>query len=162
MEALTWSFDTWSDRRELDRETPPLTVADPCIWHGSGTNLSRRKSATTAGALTDHARVCLAVPPPASATLPVPSIRASRTGRAVGHLVSAAPHSIPCVRGAVANTPELADGLVDAGLLFALDAVSTSHYCMGASEFFDVSDPVTGKRTDSIDASTKANILHSA
>lgn len=36
--ALTWSFDTWSACRQLDRETPLLTVADPCIWHGSGTN----------------------------------------------------------------------------------------------------------------------------
>lgn len=33
-------------------------------------NLGRRKPATTAGASTDHARACLAVPPPASATLP--------------------------------------------------------------------------------------------
>jgi hypothetical protein len=67
--ALTWSFDTWPSHRELDRETPPLTVTDPWIWHGSGTNLSRRQSATTASAPNDHARVCLAVPPPASATL---------------------------------------------------------------------------------------------
>jgi hypothetical protein len=39
-----------------------LTAADPCIWHDSGTNLSRRQSATTAAALTDDARVCFAVP----------------------------------------------------------------------------------------------------
>lgn len=69
MGALTWSFDTWSGCPEHDRETPSLTVADPCIWHGSGTNFSRRQSATTAGAPADHARVCLAAPPPASATL---------------------------------------------------------------------------------------------
>jgi hypothetical protein len=52
----------------LGCEAPALTVADPCIWHGCGTNLSRRQSATTAGAPTDQARVCLAAPPPASAT----------------------------------------------------------------------------------------------
>jgi hypothetical protein len=46
-----------------------LTVADPCIWHGCGTNPSRRQSATTAGAPTDQARVCLAAAPPASVTL---------------------------------------------------------------------------------------------
>jgi hypothetical protein len=46
-----------------------LTVADPCIWHGCGTNLSRRQPATTPGAPTDQARVCLAAPPPSSATL---------------------------------------------------------------------------------------------
>lgn len=44
-------------------------MADLCIWHGSGTKLSRRKPATTEGAPTDQARVCLAAPPPASATL---------------------------------------------------------------------------------------------
>jgi hypothetical protein len=43
-------------------------VADPCIWHGCGMNLSRRQSATTAGAPTERARVCLAALPPASAT----------------------------------------------------------------------------------------------
>jgi hypothetical protein len=46
-----------------------LTMVDPCIWHGCGTNLSRRQSATMAGASTDWARVCLAAPTPASATL---------------------------------------------------------------------------------------------
>ena len=40
-----------------------------CIWHGSDTNPSRRQPATTAGTPTDHARVCLAAPPPVSATL---------------------------------------------------------------------------------------------
>jgi hypothetical protein len=44
-------------------------VADPCIWHDGGTNLSRRPIATTAGAPTDHACVYLAEPPLASATL---------------------------------------------------------------------------------------------
>jgi hypothetical protein len=47
-----------------------LTVADPCIWHGCGMNLSRRQPATTAGQPTDRTRVCLAAPPPASATQP--------------------------------------------------------------------------------------------
>jgi hypothetical protein len=60
-----------------------LTAADPCIWHGCGTNLSRRQSATVAGAPTDQARVCLAVPPPAFTTLPVPSIREGRDCRHV-------------------------------------------------------------------------------
>lgn len=38
---------------------------------GPRLNLRRRQSTTTVGALTDHARVCLAAPPPALATLPV-------------------------------------------------------------------------------------------
>jgi hypothetical protein len=58
-------------------------VADPCIWHGCGTNLSRRQSATTAGAPTDQARVCLAAPPPVFTPLPVPSTRARHDGRRV-------------------------------------------------------------------------------
>ena len=71
---------------------PVLTAADPCIWHGCGTNLSRRQSATTVGAPTDQARVCLAALPPAFTTLPVPfdqsklrrlARRASGTGKAV-------------------------------------------------------------------------------
>lgn len=76
---LRWTFDTWYGCWELDRETPPLTVADPCIWHSSGTNLSRGQSATVAGAPTDYARVCLAAPPPASATLPLFSSLARAT-----------------------------------------------------------------------------------
>ena len=57
-------------------------MADCCIWHGSRTSLSRRQSATVAGASTDQARVCLAVPPLASATLVVvSSTRASRDDR---------------------------------------------------------------------------------
>jgi hypothetical protein len=54
---LTWGFDTWSGCRELDRKAPSLTVAYPCIWHDSGTDLRRRQSATTAAASTCHARV---------------------------------------------------------------------------------------------------------
>jgi hypothetical protein len=69
--------------RLLDRGAPVLAVAAPCIWHGCGTNLSRRKPATMAGAPTAHARVCLAAPPPASATLPVSSTGASGEGRPV-------------------------------------------------------------------------------
>jgi hypothetical protein len=57
-----------------------LTVTDPSIWHGCGTNLSRRQSATTVGAPTDQARVCLAAPPPAFTTLPATSTRASYDG----------------------------------------------------------------------------------
>lgn len=66
---VPWGFDDWRDARQLDRQAPSLTVVGPCIWHGSGTNLSRRQPATTAGASTDRARVCLAAPPPALATL---------------------------------------------------------------------------------------------
>lgn len=46
-----------------------------------GLNLSPRQSATMASTPTDQARVCLAAPPLASATLPVTSTRASRSGR---------------------------------------------------------------------------------
>lgn len=46
----------------LDRGAPVLTVADPCIWHGSGTNLSRRQPATTAGAPTSQACVLRCTP----------------------------------------------------------------------------------------------------
>jgi hypothetical protein len=50
----------------LPRTRPRDTLVDrcdPCIWHDSGTKLSRRQPATTAGAPTDQARVCLAAPP---------------------------------------------------------------------------------------------------
>lgn len=50
-------------------------------WARGGPYPSRRQSATTARAPNDHARVCLAAPPPASTTLPVPSTRASHDGR---------------------------------------------------------------------------------
>jgi hypothetical protein len=66
---LSCGFVSRGSGRLLDRTAPVLTVADPCFWHGCGTNLSRRQSATRAGAPTDHARACLAEPPPASATL---------------------------------------------------------------------------------------------
>jgi hypothetical protein len=68
--GLSCGFADRGRKWVLDRGAPALTVADPCIWHGRGTNLSRRQSATTAGAPTDQARVCLAAPPPASTTLP--------------------------------------------------------------------------------------------
>lgn len=84
--GLGCGFVGRGSERLLDRGAPVLTVTDPCFWHGCGTNLSRRQSATTAGAPTGQARVCLAAPPPASATLPVPSIRASRNGR---HMLTA-------------------------------------------------------------------------
>jgi len=48
--------------RQLDREVTTLTVADPCIWHDSGTGLSRRQLATMAGSTTWQARVCLLHP----------------------------------------------------------------------------------------------------
>lgn len=46
-------------------------------------NPSRRQSATVEGQPTDPARVCLAAPPPASATMLLPSTRASTDGRPV-------------------------------------------------------------------------------
>ena len=67
---LSCGFTDRGSGRLLDRGALVLTVADPCIWHGYGTNLSRRQSATMAAPLIGHARVCLAKPPPASATLP--------------------------------------------------------------------------------------------
>ena len=79
--GLSCGFAGRRSGRLLNRRASVLTVADPCIWHGSGTNLSRRQSATTAGAPTDQARVCLAVPPTTLATPPVPPTRASRDGR---------------------------------------------------------------------------------
>ena len=48
-----------------------------------GLNLSPRQSATTVGQSIDQARVCLAAPPPVSATLSGLSTRASRYGRPV-------------------------------------------------------------------------------
>jgi hypothetical protein len=63
--------------------TPTLTVADLCIWHGCGTNLSRRQSATAEGALADQARVCLAAPHrPQPRFLGLALPRASHDGRA--------------------------------------------------------------------------------
>jgi hypothetical protein len=67
--GLSCGFAGRGSGRLLDRVAPALTVADPCIWHGCGTNLSRRQSATTAGAPADPARVCLAVPSSACTTL---------------------------------------------------------------------------------------------
>jgi hypothetical protein len=60
--GLSCGFVGRGSGRLLDRGAPVLTVVDPCIWHGCGTNPSRRQSATTAGAPTDQARVCLAAP----------------------------------------------------------------------------------------------------
>lgn len=59
----------------------------------AGPNLSRRQSATTAGALTDQARVCLVAPPPESATLLMPSTRVSRDGRSDDHARALMPAS---------------------------------------------------------------------
>lgn len=60
--GLSCLFVGLGSERPLDREVPALTVADLCFWHGYGTNLSRRQSATTRGASTEQARVCLAAP----------------------------------------------------------------------------------------------------
>lgn len=66
---LSCGFTGPGSGQVLAQRAPVLTAADPCIWHGCGTNLSRRQSATTVGVPIDQARVCLAAPPPASATL---------------------------------------------------------------------------------------------
>jgi hypothetical protein len=89
--GLSCGFADRRRRRVLGRGAPVLTVADPCIWHGCGTNLSRRQSATAAGAPTDQARVCLATPPPASTTLPVLS---TKTNHDVRHILTALEPSI--------------------------------------------------------------------
>jgi hypothetical protein len=53
-----------------------------------GLNLSPQQSATTAAAPAGHARVCLAAPPPASATLlcrrPEQGVRRKRDGEILG------------------------------------------------------------------------------
>jgi hypothetical protein len=59
---VTRGFDDWRDGRQFDLQAPPVTVADRGIWHDSGTKLSRRQSATMAGASADQTRVRLAVP----------------------------------------------------------------------------------------------------
>lgn len=69
--GLSCGFVGRGSGRLLGCTAPVLTVTDPYIWHGCGTNLSRRQPATMAGAPTDQARVCLAAPPPASATPPL-------------------------------------------------------------------------------------------
>lgn len=69
--GLSCDFAGRGSGRLLDCGVPVLTVTDSCIWHGCGTNLSRRQPATTAGAPTGQARVCLVALPPASTTLPV-------------------------------------------------------------------------------------------
>lgn len=68
--VLSCGFAGRASGRLLDRGPLALTVADSYIWHGCGTNLSRRQSATMAGAPTGQARVCLAASTPASTTLP--------------------------------------------------------------------------------------------
>jgi hypothetical protein len=45
---LSCDFASRGSGRLLDRRAPMLTVADPCIWHGCGTNLGRRQPATMA------------------------------------------------------------------------------------------------------------------
>lgn len=39
--GLSCGFAERGSGRLPDRGAPALTVADPCIWHGCGTNLSR-------------------------------------------------------------------------------------------------------------------------
>lgn len=62
--GLNCGFAGRGSERLLDCRAPVLTAAIPCNWHGCGTNLSRRQSATTAGQPTAQVRVCLAVPLP--------------------------------------------------------------------------------------------------
>lgn len=38
--GLSCDFASRGSERLLNRGAPVLTVADPCIWHGWGTNLS--------------------------------------------------------------------------------------------------------------------------
>lgn len=59
---LSCGFAGRGSGRLLDRGVPVLTVTDSCIWHGCGTNLSRRQSAMMVGASTDQACVCLTAP----------------------------------------------------------------------------------------------------
>lgn len=77
---LSCGFDGQGSGHVLDHETPVLTGADPCNWHGCGTYLDRRQSATMAAESTDQARVSRCTPP-ACTTLPMQSTRASRDGR---------------------------------------------------------------------------------
>lgn len=97
--GLSCDFAGRGSERLLDRGTPVLTVAAPCIWHDCGTNLSRRQSATTAGASTDPARVCLAAPPPTFTTLSVPSTRGSRDGRHVAAVPEPSAWEAAVIRG---------------------------------------------------------------
>lgn len=79
--GLSCGFVGRGSKRLLDCGTPVLTAVASCIWHGCGTNLSRRQPATTAGTPANQARVCLAAPPPESTTLLVLSARASHDGQ---------------------------------------------------------------------------------
>lgn len=63
--ARSRCFRVWAGSMNPDRGTPSLTVADPCIWHGYGTNLSRWQSAATGCARAESgARVSLQSHPP--------------------------------------------------------------------------------------------------
>jgi hypothetical protein len=64
-------------------------------------NLSRRQSAPIAETPTDHARVCLAAPPPASATLLMPSTRASTDGRPVTKVLESSAWEAEIIRGSL-------------------------------------------------------------
>lgn len=57
--GLSCGFVGRGGGRLLDRGAPALTVTAPCIWHGCGTNLNRRQSATTAARLNRRPRVSL-------------------------------------------------------------------------------------------------------
>jgi hypothetical protein len=62
-------------RWSLNDRVKPLMPAAPQVR----SYLSRRQSATTAGAPTDQVRVCLAVAPLTFTTLPVPSTKPAAT-----------------------------------------------------------------------------------
>lgn len=76
-----WSSSATAERPWTAQLCRTRLTADAC--DAPRPNLSRRQSATMVGASTDHARVCLVVPPPASAALLVLSTRASHDGRPV-------------------------------------------------------------------------------
>lgn len=81
--GLSCGFVGRGSEQLLDWGAPVLPLADSCMWHGCGTNLSRREPVTMAGAPTDQTRVCLAAPPRAPTTLSVRLTRTSLDGRHV-------------------------------------------------------------------------------
>jgi hypothetical protein len=82
--GLSCDFAGRGSGRLLVRRAPALTVADPCIWHGCGTNLSRRQAATTVGAPTDQARVSLHPLPPQPRCRVLPASPSAASGVAHG------------------------------------------------------------------------------
>lgn len=75
---LSCGFAARGSERLFDRRAPLLTEADPDIWHGCGTNLSRRQPATSGGRR--RTRVPL-YSQWLSPRCPLPSTRASDDGQ---------------------------------------------------------------------------------